>query len=214
MSESEDEDKDEDEDEDEEALEAKYRRMLLPSLKGLLQRLGMKKTGTKDELVRRLLIGPDAWTEPSDITYEYDPMKASTPCCIQLRANGAAECRRCARSIAQGSSRVGFETFNWQSDQKAYCWMHLKCFGKWPFTFVGDNIDDVKWDPVGLPDKASYFAGQTFEEAKAKMVKHWHPVPVGSRKTSPRLEGRRVERREAKKVAKAAHVLNFNDIED
>ena len=43
LSESEDEDKDEDEDEDEEALEAKYRRMLLPSLKGMLQRLGMKK---------------------------------------------------------------------------------------------------------------------------------------------------------------------------
>jgi hypothetical protein len=195
----------EDEDERNLELEAEYNAMTASSLKNKLQSLGMKQSGSKDELVRRLIIGPDAWTEPSDISYEFDPKKANTPCCIQLRANsGSAECRRCLRPIEQGCSRVGFETFNCQSKQKTYCWIHVKCFGKWPFAFVGDDIDDVKWDAIGLPDKANYFEGQTFQEAKAKLAKHWRPVPVGRRKTSPRFEGRREQRREAKKAAAAA----------
>ena len=114
-SEDEDDDEDEDEEDEEDDAEEKKTQLLskkIPQLKDLLKSRGLKCTGTKQELVDRLLSDPDAWTEPPNVNYEYDPdadAAKKTKVVLGIASSDRSNCVRCLRKINQASFRVGFE---------------------------------------------------------------------------------------------------------
>jgi len=107
-------------------------------------------SGTKADLVGRLVNGVEAWSAPTgDISYEYDSSNPKkVPYLIETAKTGKAKCIRCYRCIPQGAKRIGFETWDPRAMHAVTRWFHIECLCLYPPRGIS-SFDEIKWKEGG-----------------------------------------------------------------